>query len=49
MKNVSSLGVIFILIGAALADSANLIPTIALIIMGCMMILGGKLCGNLDL
>lgn len=43
-----SLGVILILIGAALADSTTIIPTAILIAIGGAMIIGGRICTKLS-
>lgn len=47
MKKCVSLGISFIFLGAVLADSANLLPTIFLVSSGALLLLGSKLCGTL--
>ena len=45
MKKLASVGVFFIILGAACADSANLYPTIILFSIGALLLMGQKLCG----
>lgn len=45
MKKLAKVGVSLIIIGAAVADSANLYPTIILFSIGAAILIGQKLCG----
>ena len=47
MKKRVSVGILLIILGAAIADSANLYPSIILMISGSLLIMGQKLCGTL--
>lgn len=47
MKKCVSFGIFFVILGAALADSANLLPTIFLVSSGALLLIGSKLCGTL--
>lgn len=47
MKKRVSVGILLLVLGAAVADSANLYPSILLISSGAMFLIGQKLCGTL--
>lgn len=47
MKKRASVGILLLVLGAAVADSANLYPSILLISSGVMFLAGQKLCGTL--
>ena len=47
MKKHVSVGILLLVLGAAVADSANLYPSILLISSGVMFLAGQKLCGTL--
>lgn len=48
MRKSNSIGIFCIILGTALADSPSLIPTVSLILTGSAVLVGAKICADLD-
>lgn len=48
MQNSNSLGLFLIILGTALADSPSIIPTLSLTFIGIAVLVGAKICAELD-
>ena len=46
MSKHASVGVLAIILGTAMADSANILPSILLFGFGAIVLIGSKICGT---